>query len=117
MDVLYTLREGTITEILEKLESPPKRSALRSTLTKLEEKGHVTHGKRSREFVFRPAKERSQAGHSALRKVLHTFFDGSLGKALSVHFTEAKESLSKEEIAELRQFIDREEGKRKASES
>ena len=49
----------------------------------LEEKGHLKHKKRSREFVFCPTRPRERAGKSAFQRVLETFFEGSLEKAVA----------------------------------
>ena len=78
---------------------------------KAQEKKHTeTHmlidlAKKSREFIYQPIRPRATAGKSALKRVLYTFFDGSLTKAMAVHLSDSKSDLSDEEIKQLGALI------------
>ena len=82
MDVVYAQGQATATRVFEEMPDPPTRTAVRTFLRILEDKGHVEHRKQGREFVYRATRPRGVEGRSALRHVLQTFFDGSLERAL-----------------------------------
>jgi BlaI family penicillinase repressor len=105
MEIVFALREGTISDIQSRMKDAPTRPALRSLLTILESKGHLTHTKRSREFVYAPTTEPERAGRSALRRVLDTFFEGSVGQALTAHLGDPMSRLSTQEVADLEAFL------------
>ena len=86
MDIVYTLGKASVTEVLGHLPDPPTRMSVRTTMRILEEKGHLKHTKRSREFIYQPTRRRRRVGQSALRRVLETFFDGSLEQAVAASF-------------------------------
>ena len=66
-------------------DSRPTRTAIRTLMNILVDKGHLRVRKAGRENVYLPTRPRGQAGRSALRRVLATFFDGSVEKALAAH--------------------------------
>jgi predicted transcriptional regulator len=105
MDVVFARGEATATEVLQSLASPPSRSAVRTFLRILEEKGHLKHKQRGREYVYRPTRARRREGQAAVRRVLDTFFGGSLEEALAVHLADPKTAISHEELARLEELI------------
>ena len=107
MEIVYARGEATASDVLEAMEDAPTRTAVRTFLRILEEKGHLRHVKRSREFVYQPIRRREQAGQSALQSLLRTFFDGSLEKAVASHLSDPKAAISTEERARLRALINR----------
>ena len=109
MDVVYARGEAgaTAEEVVEGLEDPPTRTAVRTFLRILEDRGLVKHEKRGRAFVYRPVKAAGQVGKSAFRRVVETFFCGSLEKALAAHLTDPAAKLSAEEMERLRDLIGR----------
>ncbi|WP_395745742.1 BlaI/MecI/CopY family transcriptional regulator [Prosthecobacter sp.] len=106
MDLVFAQGEATLTQILEGMESPPTRPALRSILTILEGKGHLKHRQEGREFIYRPVHSRAEVGQSTLSRVIGTFFGGSLTQALAAYLSHPQTKLSEEEVAELRGFLD-----------
>ena len=106
MEVVYRHGEATLTRVLEEIESPPTRAALRSILRILEEKGHLKHRKEGREFVYQPVKSRATEGRSAFNRMLDTFFDGSLGQALASHLASPGVRYSEAEIDDLIEHLD-----------
>ena len=105
LGIVFRLGEPTVNEVMDEMADPPTRAALRSVLRILEEKGHLKHGKRGREFVYRSTRKKDRAGREALSGVISTFFDGSLGKALAAHLSDPKETIDEQEAAELEQLI------------
>lgn len=107
MEIVFALAEATLTEILDRVENPPTRAALRSIIGILEAKGRLTQGKkRGREFVYRATQSRKRAGRSALGTVLETFFSGSIGDAVASHLNDPRANYSEEELAELAALIE-----------
>ncbi len=105
MDVVYALGGATVTEVWQALSDPPSRTSVRTLLRILEEKGHLRHRKQGREFVYRPVRARSKVGRSALRRVLETFFDGSLERAVAAHLSDPSTQLSDEEAERLAALV------------
>ena len=105
MDVLHTRGQATAAEVLAALPNPPSYSAVRALLRILEEKGHLRHRKRSREFVYSPTRQRARAGLSAFQRLLQTFFDGSLEKAVAAHLSDPDTELSEDELKRLSSII------------
>ena len=109
MDVVYARGEASVAQIIAGIPDPPMRGALRTLLRILENKGHLTHRKLGREFIYRPTQNRGQAGRSALGRVLDVFFGGSLGDAVAAHLSDPRRAakLTPEELRRLSDLIDK----------
>jgi predicted transcriptional regulator len=105
MDLVFALNQATLGEILDRMEDPPTRPALRSLLTILETKGHLQHRKSGREFVYAATHEKKGAGRSALRRVLDVFFGGSLQDAVAAHLADPGEKIAPAELAALEKLV------------
>jgi predicted transcriptional regulator len=105
MDIVYARGEATAAEVWDDLPDPPSRTAVRTLLRILEDKGHLRHRQEGLRYIYQPSRPRDRAGRSALRRVLHTFFDGSLEKAVAAHLGDSAATLSPDELARLAQLI------------
>jgi BlaI family transcriptional regulator, penicillinase repressor len=105
MDVIYARRQATATDVVNDLADAPSRTAVRTFLRILEEKGHLKHRKEGREFVYAPTHPKSNAAKSALRRVLSVFFEGSLEKAVASHLADPGAEMSKAELKRLASLI------------
>ena len=85
---------------------PPTRTAVRTFLRILEEKGLLRHEKRGRAFVYKPTRAPMQVGKSAFRRVVETFFGGSLEKALAAHLTDPAAKMTPDEYQRLLDLIE-----------
>src|SRR5258706_3922369 len=83
MDIVFARGEATAAEVGAALPDPPSYSAVRALLRILEEKGHLRHREDGPRYVFVPTEPREKASRSALKRVLQTFFDGSLSNAVA----------------------------------
>jgi hypothetical protein len=54
MDVLFAMRQATVTDVLERIPDPPSYSAVRATMRVLEEKGHVEHLQDGPRYLYKP---------------------------------------------------------------
>jgi predicted transcriptional regulator len=113
MDVIYARGGATAIEVVNDLPDPPSKTAIRTLLRILEEKGHLKHVQQGREFVYRPTRPRLRAGKTAFQRVLQTFFDGSLEKAVAAHLTDSAAKLSPSELERLSELI--QQARRKGS--
>ncbi len=105
MDIVYARGEASATNVLGELPNPPSRASVRTMLRILEERRHLKHYKKGREFIYQPIRPRRRAGQSAMRRVLSTFFDGSLEQAVAAHLGDSAAELSTEELNRLAELI------------
>src|SRR5262245_47708262 len=105
LDIVYARGEASAAQVWAALPDPPTKTAVRTLLCILEGKGHLTHRQEGLKYVYRPIRPRDRAGRSALRRVLDTFFDGSLEKAVAAHLGDSAADLSAEELARLAALI------------
>jgi predicted transcriptional regulator len=105
MDILYAQGEASAAEVHAALPDPPSRTAVRTLLRILEEKGHLKHQQQGLKYIYQPTRPRGPAGRSAFRRVLDTFFDGSLEKAVAAHLGDSAADLSPDELARLAALI------------
>lgn len=107
MDIIYQRGEASAQEVLNDLNDPPSNTAVRTLLRILEEKGHLKHRQVGLKYVYEPSRPRGHVGRSALRRVLQTFFDGSLEKAVAAHLGDTASELSPEELARLADLVNK----------
>jgi predicted transcriptional regulator len=105
MTICFSLGEASATDIWQRLPDQPSQTAVRTLLRILEEKGHLDHAKRGRKFIYKPTRPRRNVGRSALRTVLKTFFDGSLGEAVAAHLSDPVANPSDEELCRLADLV------------
>lgn len=107
MDIVYTHRAVTAGDVLAAMGEGLSRTTVRTQLRTLEEKGFLSHEQAGREYVYRPTKRRATAGRSAMKRVVDTFFEGSLGQAVGNYLADPKSNLTPDEIERLSQLIER----------
>ena len=113
MDVLHRHGRASAAEVQAALPDPPSYSAVRALLRILEEKGHLKHLKQGARYVYLPRVSRDTARRSALRRLVSTFFAGSVGQAVAALLENADTRLSASELKEIEQLIEqsRKEGR------
>jgi predicted transcriptional regulator len=92
---------------MHELTGEPSYSTVRTQLRVLEQKGHVRHEERGRQFVYSPAVTRRTARKSALRHVVDTFFDGSVEQAVGALLGGEGARVSAEELDRIVELVDR----------
>jgi BlaI family penicillinase repressor len=105
MDVIYARQSATAAEVHAALPDPPSKTAVRTLLRILETKGHLTHFQDGPRYVYRAVRSRERVGRSSLKRVLDTFFGGSLERAVAAHLTDSAVDLSDDELKKLSQLI------------
>jgi predicted transcriptional regulator len=107
MDILYTLGEGTVVEICEKLPKPPSTMAARRMIQILDQKGWLKRRKVSREFIYRPRQSFSRAGAAAMDHLLSTYFKGSLEEALVVFANSRRDNARTHYVNQMKAALSR----------
>ena len=105
MDVIYTLQEATVNQVLERLPSPPSYSAVRALLRVLEQKGHLVHRQDGPRYIYAPTWPRERARRSALKHLLRTFFDVSTEDVVAALLDISEDNLTAEDYRRLRELI------------
>jgi BlaI family penicillinase repressor len=105
MDILHTRQTATAAEVRALLPDAPGYSAVRALLRILEEKGHIRHREDGARYVYLPRASRATASRSALKRVVSTFFQGSVSQTMAALLENADTSLSDEELNKLQQLI------------
>lgn len=114
MDILFRQGQATVSEVLAAMTDPPSYSAVRAMLRILEEKGHARHEQDGPRYIYKPAVARDRAKRSAMRHLLHTFFEGSHEQAVAALLDEASTSLSDAELDRLAKMIESRRAKERA---
>ena len=113
MDAIHARGRATAAEVLAALPDPPSYSAVRALLRILEEKGHLKHRNEGARYVYLPRLSRQTASRSALKRVVSTFFAGSVAQAMAALLETADADLGEPELQKLLQMIEqaRKEGR------
>ena len=106
MDIIYQRGKASSAEVMAELPDPPTYSAVRTHLRILEEKGHLKHRKEGARYVYLPTRSRRTASHSAVKRLLQTFFDGSVEKAVAALLSASDSNVSPEELDRLSLLIE-----------
>lgn len=101
LDVVYALGRASAAEVVTRLPDAPSKTAVRTFLRILEEKGHLVHDEEGRTYVYRPSRPRERAGAGAFRRVLDVFFGGSLEEAVAAHLGESAADLDDAQLKRL----------------
>ena len=112
MEIVYSRGEASAAQVLEQLPDPPSYSAVRALLAILVEKGHLRHRSEQGRYIYAPTRRRAKAGRSALVRVLETFYEGSLERAVAA-LLQSDSKLTADELKRLGELIEqaRQEGR------
>lgn len=105
MDVLYRLRDASVAEVLDHMPEPTTYDAVRLTLVSLAEKGHITHRRDGRKYIYTPSVPHRAASRSAVKRLLRTYFDESPSKAILALLDVSSGGLDDEELEEIERLV------------
>ncbi|MCA9058621.1 MAG: BlaI/MecI/CopY family transcriptional regulator [Planctomycetaceae bacterium] len=105
MEIIFSANGVTVHDVCARLDGRPTPMAVRRMLAILMEKGQLRRHKAGREYVYLPAQSRTRAGIKALRQVLSTFFNDSIGTALATHLEHPGTTISTEELQRLESLV------------
>lgn len=107
MEILLSQPTATALEIRSSMPQAPSDSAVRTHLRILVEKGYVQHRKEGNKFVYSAKVSKTKARKSALQRVLTTFFGGSVDTAVTALLDASDTHLSKSELIQIQEIIDK----------
>lgn len=107
MDIVYKESRATAAEIHRQLPDRPSYSSVRALLRILEDKGFLKHSIDGRRYVYRPAIAPERAKVSALKHMLNTFFDGSVGGMVTTLMDMSDTKLTDQDYQQLQDAIDK----------
>jgi predicted transcriptional regulator len=105
LEIIYARGEATAAQVVKDMPDAPSKTAVRTLMRILEEKGHLTHRQDGMTYIYQPTRPRTPAGQSALRQVLRTFFGGSIQEALAAHLADQDADLKPEALEKMASLI------------
>jgi predicted transcriptional regulator len=106
MRLLWQHGEMRPSEIQERYPEPIKNPALRSYLTILLNKGHVTRRKVGKAYLYKAVTRQRSAFRQTLRELVDTYCEGSM-RALLMNLIRS-EKLDEQELMRLKRLADEE---------
>lgn len=82
MEIVYAAGDTSAKEIWQRMPEPPSYATVRKLLMILVGKGHLRFTKQGRRYVYSAVTPRRRAGASALKKLVDTFYNGSVEEAV-----------------------------------
>ncbi len=103
--LLIVWRVGSVTaeQVREELARPLKDSTIRTVLSRLEEKGYLTHTIENRTFLYCPSESRQRVASRAVQRIVDWFCEGSV-EALLVGMVDSK-ILGRDELQRLAERV------------
>lgn len=109
MDILWTNGDLSVADVVERIGDPPLAyNTVLTTLRILEQKGYLSHKASGRAFIYKPVVERDEAQRTVVNHMVSRFFGGS-PRELVLNLLDS-ESVDADELARLRELIDRKAG-------
>ena len=105
IDILYRLREASVSDVLIHLIDDPSYDTVRITLGILEKKGYVGHRKEGTRYIYTPTIPLEVATDSAMKHMVKTFFGGSFPKTVMALLGAAQSPISEKDLDEIEAWI------------
>jgi BlaI family transcriptional regulator, penicillinase repressor len=106
LDILFARGRASAAEVLSDLREPPSYSAVRTLLTRLEQKGFITHEEEKRAYVYSPVVAKDEVGENALTHLLKTFFNNSTERAVAALLTRRGKKPSAQELERVAKLVE-----------
>jgi predicted transcriptional regulator len=106
VEIIYRLHEATAAQIQEQLDEPPSNSAIRAMLSRLEDKGVLTHREEGQRYFYKAVAAKNKVADSALKKLVGVFFNDSPASAATA-LLGMSDKLSSADIDQLQALIDK----------
>lgn len=107
LDIIYRHGSATAADVQAELSDAPVYGAVRTMLTRLEAKGHITHREDGPRYVYEPTVAPQRARALAFEWLTRTFFSGSVVDAAAAALDHAATEMSETELGELTALVDR----------
>ena len=106
MDVIYRLKEGTVSDVVSMMPDEPGYNTVRVTLGILEKKGFVRHRQDGQRYVYSPTVPVERARRSVMSHILRTFFQGSTSQAILALLDTSSGTLTQADLDEISRWIE-----------
>ena len=114
MDAIFASPDGaSAEEVRARLSDPPSYSAVRTMLSRLEEKGIIRHREEGLRYVYEATLPKAAARKTALQQLVRVFFEGSPGQTATALLR--NDRWSETELDALQREIDAVRKERKRS--
>jgi len=108
MQILWMRGPSFVKEIIAELEDPKPAYSTVSTIVRiLQDKGFVDHNAYGPSHQYYPAITKEEYSHFTMKKMINSYFDGSLKKMVS--FFSSREDVDLKEIEEILKHIQKKE--------
>ncbi len=107
MDTVYAAGAVTAADVVEALPDRLSNSTVRTLLRILVDKGHLKQKLDGQRYVYRPKRSRPKAAQGALKRVVQTFFDGSVEQAVEGLLQSPDVELSEDQLDRLHRTIEK----------
>ena len=105
MDVIYRRQRASCAEVLEGLADPPGYSAVRAMMNKLVDKGFLGYEAEGKKYIYYPLVSVEKATESAVRRLVRTFFEGSVSGAIVALLDEEGSQMDTKQLRELEKLL------------
>ncbi len=105
MNLLFQHEQMTAKEVTAQLKDAPSYTTVRTLLRILEEKGHLSHFQKGKQYVYQPVSQSKEVRQQSLQQVLKTFFSGSITEAVATFINNPDTNLSEEELQDLEDLV------------
>ena len=106
IDIIYQRGRASALDVMKDLPDPPTYSAVRAAISLLEKKGYITHRQKGHRYIYSPTKPHREVRESALNRVMETFCDGSIEKAVAALLKLSNSDLTPEVLDRLGRLIE-----------
>lgn len=106
MDVLFQQGRASAQEVREAIPDAPSYSAVRALIAKLVEKGHAKFVQEGAKYIYLPNHDMDSARDGALKRLVGTFFSGSVTDAVTGLIDSHAPKLSHDDLDKLEKLIE-----------
>ncbi len=106
MDIVYATGSSSAQDVQDKMDDAPSYSSVRTLLNILVDKGHLRREKDGLQFIYSPTADQQQVARLEMRRVLDTFFGGSLESAVQTLIQDHEGQVSNDELGKLQRLIE-----------
>lgn len=112
LQILWEIKEGVVTDVIDKMPEPkPAYNTVSTVIRVLEKKEYVSHKVYGKTHVYFPVVSKQEYKKHFFSGSLKSFFNNSVNQLVSFFVKQKKLSVS--ELEELRKLIDEEIEKKK----
>lgn len=106
MDALFELGSASAQDVREAIPDAPSYSAVRAMIGNLVKKGHVSYIQQGTKYIYKVAHDMGTAREGALKRLVNTFFSGSVTDAVTGLLGSNSSDLSHKDLDRLEKMIE-----------